>query len=170
VGPPGQGGRVEADPQPPEAAAQPGPVRSIVQRWRPGRSEESIMRRASRERWTTSAGPLLLATRLAWIHRDQFVHYIQLAHALGDPGDWSRFREDLMRALTAAFGLDAEYATGQLTPRQRNALEVLDKVWADHDPTTDWPAFFNTLWNRRHAIRPDLPAPDLVSVQRRADE
>jgi hypothetical protein len=107
---------------------------------------------------------------LAWIHRDQFVHYIQLAHALGDPGDWSRFREDLMRALTAAFGLDAEYATGQLTPRQRNALEVLDKVWADHDPTTDWPAFFNTLWNRRHAIRPDLPAPDLVSVQRRADE
>lgn len=111
-----------------------------------------------------------LAIRLAWIHRDQFVHYIQLAHALGDPGDWSRFREDLMRALTAAFGLDAEYATGQLTPRQRNALEVLDKVWADHDPTTDWPAFFNTLWNRRHAIRPDLPAPDLVSVQRRADE
>jgi hypothetical protein len=64
---------------------------------------------------------------LAWIHRDQFVHYIQLAHALGDPGDWSRFREDLMRALTAAFGLDAEYATGQLTPRQRNALEVLDR-------------------------------------------
>jgi len=115
--------------------------------------------------------PLELARfSLAWIHRDQFVHYIQLAHALGDPGDWSRFREDLMRALTAAFGLDAEYATGQLTPRQRNALEVLDKVWADHDPTTDWPAFFNTLWNRRHAIRPDLPAPDLVSVQRRADE
>jgi hypothetical protein len=107
---------------------------------------------------------------LDWIHRDQFVHYVQLAHALGDPGDWSRFREDLMRALTAAFGLDAEYATGGLTPRQRHALKVLDKVWADHDPATDWPAFFDTLWNRRHAIRPDLPAPDLVSVQRRADK
>jgi hypothetical protein len=118
----------------------------------------------------TMCGRTVRGHASAWIHRDQFVHYIQLAHALGDPGDWSRFREDLMRALTAAFGLDAEYATGQLTPRQRNALEVLDKVWADHDPTTDWPAFFNTLWNRRHAIRPDLPAPDLVSVQRRADE
>ncbi|MBA2529269.1 MAG: hypothetical protein H0V19_04805 [Euzebyales bacterium] len=44
---------------------------------------------------------------LAWIHRDQFVYYVQLAHALGDPTDWSGLRHDLLRALTAAFGLDA---------------------------------------------------------------
>ncbi len=43
---------------------------------------------------------------LPWIHRDQFVHYTQLAYVLSDPQDWLRLRQDLMRALTAAFGLD----------------------------------------------------------------
>jgi hypothetical protein len=86
---------------------------------------------------------------LAWIHRDQFVHYIQLAHALSDPGNWSRFRHDLRRALTAAFGLDNNAARG--------LLAVLDEIRRHHDPATDWPGFFDTLWNRRHAIRPDLP-------------
>jgi hypothetical protein len=86
---------------------------------------------------------------LAWIHRDQFVHSVQLAHGLGDPANWPQFREDLRRALTAAFGLDA--------PSQPRALEVVDEVRRRHDPATDWPAFFDTLWNRRHAIRPDLP-------------
>jgi hypothetical protein len=38
-----------ADAQPPEAA-KPGPVRSILQRWRPSRAEDSIPRRAIRER------------------------------------------------------------------------------------------------------------------------
>jgi hypothetical protein len=92
---------------------------------------------------------------LAWIHRDQYVHYVQLAHTLGDPGNWPRFREDLRRALTAAFGLDNN-AAGRRVPSQRRALEVLDEIRRHHDPATDWPAFFDTLWSRRHAIRPDL--------------
>ncbi len=62
-------------------------------------------------------GPGIGVEDLAWIHRDQFVHYVQLAHALGDPTDWSRLRHDLLRALTAAFGLDAGMGD-ELTPRQ----------------------------------------------------
>jgi hypothetical protein len=93
---------------------------------------------------------------LAWIHREQFVHYLQLAHALSDPGEWPRFRQDLLRALTAAFGPDAGIADG-LTPREQRALQVLDEIHRRHDPATNWPAFFEMLWSRRHAIRPDLP-------------
>ena len=104
---------------------------------------------------------------LAWIHRDQFVHYVQLAHALGDPRDWPRFREDLMRALTAVFGLTAANTNGALPPRQRRALEILDEIRPHHHPATDWPAFFDTLWNRRHAIRPDLPEQPLATVHGR---
>jgi hypothetical protein len=33
---------------------------------------------------------------LAWIHHDPFVYYVQLAHALGEPGDWPRLRQDLL--------------------------------------------------------------------------
>ena len=93
---------------------------------------------------------------LAWIHRDQFVHYVQMAHALGDPRDWPRFRHDLLRALTAAFGLDA--STGdEFTSRQRRAHQVLDEIHRQHDPAVDWPIFFEDLWTRRHDIRADLP-------------
>ncbi len=95
---------------------------------------------------------------LPWIHRDQFVHYVELAHALGDPDDWSRFREDLLGALTAAFGLDARGVNGdRSTPPEHQALQVLEQVRCQHDPAIDWPAFSELLWSRRHAIRPDLP-------------
>ena len=95
---------------------------------------------------------------LAWIHRDQFVHYTELAHSLSDPRDWPRLREDLMQALTAAFGLDAGNTSGaRLTPPQRRALEVLDDIRAHHNPATEWRAFSETLWAQRHAIRADLP-------------
>jgi hypothetical protein len=100
---------------------------------------------------------------LAWIYRDQYVHYVQLAHALGDPADWTHFRDDLLRALTAAFGLNPSNAGGGLAPRQRRALEVLDVTRQHHDPATDWPAFFDLLWSRRHAIRSDFPEPSLAS-------
>jgi hypothetical protein len=106
---------------------------------------------------------------LAWIHRDQFVHYVELAHASSDPGSWPRFRKDLMRALTAAFGLHAGDTHGGLTSSQRRALDVLDEIRPHHDPETDWPAFFDALWSRRHAIRPDLPDPPLAS-RGRTDE
>ena len=95
---------------------------------------------------------------LAWIHRDQFVHYVELAHALSDPRDWSRLQEDLLQALTAAFGLDVGDVNGEgLPPSQRRALGVLDEARGGHDPATHWPAFSDALWRRRHAIRPDLP-------------
>jgi hypothetical protein len=94
---------------------------------------------------------------LAWIHRDQYVHYVLLAHGLSDADDWPRLREDLLRALTAAFGLDAGVAhDDQRNPRQRHVLELLEEVRREHDPATDWPAFFDTLWSRRDVIRPDL--------------
>ncbi len=95
---------------------------------------------------------------LAWIYRDEYVYYVELAHALGDPGDWPRFQQDLLRALTAAFGHDAHPVNGEgLTARQRRTLQLLDEICRRYDPATDWPAFFDTLWSRRHAIRPDLP-------------
>lgn len=95
---------------------------------------------------------------LPWIHRDQFVHYVDLAHVLGDPEDWSRFRGDLLRALTAAFGLAAGGVNGdRLTPAEHHALQIFDQVRYQHDPATDWAAFFELLWSRRHAIRPNLP-------------
>jgi hypothetical protein len=95
---------------------------------------------------------------LPWIHRDQFVHYVELAHALGDPDDWSCFRDDLLRALTAAFGPDPGGVNGdRLTPSEHRAVQVLEQVRCQHDPATDWPSFIALLWSRRHAIRPDLP-------------
>ena len=95
---------------------------------------------------------------LAWIHRDQFVHYVELAHGLGDAGDWATFREDLLRALTAAFGIDAGGLHGDpYPPPAHDALQVLEEVRCHHDPAVDWPAFFQLLWSRRHDIRPDLP-------------
>jgi hypothetical protein len=100
--------------------------------------------------------PGIAAEDLVWVHREQFVHYVQLAHALGDPADWPCFRQDLLRALTAAFGLGADM-DGGLTPRQHRALQVLDEIHRQLDPATRWPTFLETLWSRRHDIRPDLP-------------
>ena len=100
--------------------------------------------------------PGIAIEELNWIHRDQFVHYVELAHALGDPHDWPRLREDLLRALTAAFGLDAGSVHGtQFTSRQLRAGEVLDDIRRHHDPASDWPTFFDALWSGRHAIRTD---------------
>lgn len=94
---------------------------------------------------------------LAWIHRDQYVHYVELAHALSNPHEWPLLRRDLLDALTAAFGLGCDDGNGHpFTSRQRRALVVLDEIRGQHDPATDWPAFFDALWERRHAIRPDL--------------
>lgn len=108
---------------------------------------------------------------LPWIHRDQFVHYLELTRAVSDPYDWPRLRDDLLQALTAAFGLDACNANGErLTPSQQLALHLIDEIRTHHDPATDWPAFFDTLWTRRRSIRPDLPEPPFAMLHRRTDE
>lgn len=44
---------------------------------------------------------------LAWIHRDQYVYLIEIAHALGNPDDWASFRDDLAEALAAHDGMGA---------------------------------------------------------------
>ena len=92
---------------------------------------------------------------LAWIHRDQFVHYVELARALGDPSDWPRFRCQLHRSLHAAFALDAAVATDGHPTRDRTD-DVLDQARACHDPTTDWPGFRETLWSLRDRLADGL--------------
>ena len=99
---------------------------------------------------------------LPWIHRDQFVYYVEMAHGLGDPTDWPHFRIDLLEALTAAFGLnrhhpDSNGAPAQaIAPRQERALQLLDEIRRRHDPALDWAGFFDALWAGRHRIRADL--------------
>lgn len=92
---------------------------------------------------------------LAWIQRDQFVHYVTLARAShDDPRDWPAFRHALLDALTAAFGLDHE-PDAERVPLMA-AADVLERTRLACDPHDAWPDFMNTLWRSRHAIRPDL--------------
>ncbi len=100
---------------------------------------------------------------LTWIQRDQFVYYVEMEHELSDPRDWPRFRDNLIEALNAAFGLDsvgvnADPAAAQLTlpSRRRRVLEVLEEIRSQHDPASDWSKFFHALWGSRRALRGDL--------------
>jgi hypothetical protein len=84
---------------------------------------------------------------LAWIHRDQFVHYLTVAQAT-DPCDWPSFRLAVSDALAAALGLDDNEAEA--------ALAVVDQVHGLRDPVSEWHEFLGELWRRRRAIRADL--------------
>lgn len=96
---------------------------------------------------------------LEWIHRDQFVYYVELANTLNISHDWPLLRRHLLDALIAAFGLNDEDQDDSRnpTPPQRRTLAVLDKIRDQHDPATDWHSFLDALWKQRHTIRPDLP-------------
>ena len=92
----------------------------------------------------------------AWIERDQFVYFVTMARELGDPGDWSRFRDQLISALRAAWGLDtiwlhltAEEQQRRRVSRIGTAYELVDAVRRDHDPLTQWEAFSDALWAAR---------------------
>lgn len=106
--------------------------------------------------------PGIAAEELAWIRRDQFVYYPELAYALSGPHDWPALRQQLRRALTAAFGLDDLAATGAAVPHGPAStapgaiLELLDQLRGRHDPATEWPAFRAALWECRHVLRADL--------------
>lgn len=121
------------------------------------------MRRLTRKGTVMSDQPGITMDDLTWIRRDQFVYYLEMARALGDPNHWPRFRDDLLRALTAAFSLDVDDPDAGWTShgnRQR-ALHVLELVASRHDPDSDWRGFFDELWASRGHIRPDLaPAAD----------
>lgn len=70
---------------------------------------------------------------LAWIQRDQFVHYLTVARAGHDPADWPIFRAAVLAALVAAFGLEPD------DPTATGIVELLDTVHQAHDPRDAWP-------------------------------
>ena len=92
----------------------------------------------------------------AWIERDQFVYFVTMARELGDPGNWAMFRDQLVTALKAAWGLDALRLNLPADMRERRraqriatVYEVVDSIRARHDPLTEWDAFFDDLWAAR---------------------
>ena len=87
---------------------------------------------------------------LAWIHRDQFLHYLTVTRATGNPADWPRFRCALVEALEAAFGLGPEEAG------PGGAVSVVECVRHTCDPASDWDGFMEELWRHRRSIRADL--------------
>lgn len=94
------------------------------------------------------------------IEREEFVHYVETARALGDPTDWPRFREELVAALTAALGLDyldgcmsPEHAEEGIQRRQERARDLLEQLHAQHDPATEWPRFSDAVWENRSRLR-----------------
>lgn len=103
----------------------------------------------------------------AQVTREQYVHFVTLAHERGEVANWSSFRLKLLAALNAAWGLDTrwghrtaaqnDWVTAQ---RHRRTLDVLDALRATIDPAEDWPAFFEALWQARAAIRADVTPPE----------
>jgi hypothetical protein len=95
----------------------------------------------------------------AWIERDQFVYFVTMARELGSPADWDRFRDELVAALRAAWGIDALWlhldANAQHDRRARRislAYKVVDEVRVNYDPASDWDGFMESLWSSRHAL------------------
>ncbi len=102
-----------------------------------------------------------LESDLAWIQRDQYVYYVEMAHHLGDPTDWASFRSDLAEALAAAFSLErtppwADRRSAEDRRTRERMLNVVDSIRFRHHPATDWDGFFDTLWERRSELRDDL--------------
>ena len=99
----------------------------------------------------------------AWIARDQFVYFVTMERELGTPGDWPQFRDGLVAALTAAFGLDTiwldlptEAQRRRVEQRLAAAYQLADAVRAHHDPVVDWERFFDALWAGRDRLRPPV--------------
>ena len=97
----------------------------------------------------------------AWVARDQFVYFVTMERELGIPADWPVFRDGLVAALTAAFGLDtiwqdlpADLQRRRVEQRLAAAYRLVDAVRAHHDPDADWDAFFDALWAGRDRLRP----------------
>ena len=100
----------------------------------------------------------------AWIERDQYVYFVTMAHELGDPADWPRFRDRLVSALNAAWALDTVWAhldrqaqQQRTAERHRLAFAIVDEVRARHDPVTGWDGFFDALWDARGPLCNDDP-------------
>lgn len=92
----------------------------------------------------------------AWMERDQFVYFVTMARELGNPSDWQSFRDELVSALRAAWGidalwlhLDAEAQRDRRAGRIALAYELVDETRTHHDPATSWDAFVESLWSSR---------------------
>ena len=99
--------------------------------------------------------PTVIGTS-AWIERDQFVYFVTMARELGDPGNWGEFRDQLVAALRAAWGLAALRLNLHADDQERRraqriaaVYEIVDSVRVRHDPLTDWDAYFDALWAAR---------------------
>ena len=89
------------------------------------------------------------------IEREQFVHFVDLARATGDPSHWLGFRCELLVALNAAYGLDSERVgrdpVGEhrrVMIRFRAALDAIDGARDEADPMVAWATFREALWER----------------------
>lgn len=104
--------------------------------------------------------PGIGAEEVAWIERDQFVYYVEMEHALGDPADWPRFRWGLAAAVTAAFGIGpSPVSAGAASSRDHVGpadscmlLAMLDGVRLRNDPNVDWDRFCEELWQGRRSF------------------
>jgi hypothetical protein len=111
--------------------------------------------RGAASRLDVDDDPTVIGTS-AWIERDQFVYFVTMARELGDPEDWGRFRDQLVSALKAAWGLDAIWLNLPADRQERRraqriatAYEIVDEVRARHDPLKGWDDFFDALWAAR---------------------
>ena len=96
----------------------------------------------------------------SWVAREQFVYFVTMERELGTPADWPVFRDGLVAALTAAFGLDTIWGDLPAAAQHRRvalrlaaAYELVDAVRAVHDPVTDWEGFFAALWEGRDRLQ-----------------
>ena len=92
---------------------------------------------------------------VAWIQREQFLHFINGARRDGNPDDWASFRLVLADALDAAFGFESA-DTPCPDAHRRAALDVVDRSRATSDPVSCWASVVDGVWARRREIRPDL--------------
>ena len=93
---------------------------------------------------------------LAVIQRDQFVHYVGMAYALADVGDWQALRGRVVDALRAAWALDgvredrdAELEDARVQSRIAAAGRLVDQAARSHPPADGWNAFTGQLWDGR---------------------
>ena len=98
---------------------------------------------------------------IGWIQREQFAYFLEAERRITDPADWRTFRLRLVVALTASWGLDTRYPAHLLRHEllsipQRRALHLLDHIHLHRNPVSDWTAFREALWTRRHELRHDL--------------
>lgn len=93
------------------------------------------------------------------IERDSFLHFVTIARRCGHAEGWTVFRDELVSALTAAFGLDSRWVDldhdqemTRIAARRRCAFALVDQTAERYDPVSQWPQFREALWDNRHPL------------------